>query len=98
VIAVAGGAAAVIGHSSGAVLALEAAAGGAPISRLAVYEPSYIVPVTRPQPSADLADHLTALVTADRRDDAVALFLTEAAGLARSGRRRHEARARSGPA
>ena len=44
VIAVAGGAAAVIGHSSGGVLALRAAAGGAPISRLAVYEPSYIVP------------------------------------------------------
>ena len=39
------------------------------------------MPGTRPQPSADLADQLTALLTADRRDDAVALFLTEAAGV-----------------
>jgi pimeloyl-ACP methyl ester carboxylesterase len=81
VIAVAGGTAAVVGHSSGAVLALEAAAAGAPISRLAVYEPSYIVPGTRPQPPADLAEQISSLVTDDRRDDAVALFLTEAAGV-----------------
>jgi hypothetical protein len=32
----------VFGHSSGAVLSLEAAAAGAAISRLAVYEPPYL--------------------------------------------------------
>jgi pimeloyl-ACP methyl ester carboxylesterase len=37
-----GGSAMVFGHSSGAVLALEAAAGGAAITRLAVNEPPYL--------------------------------------------------------
>jgi pimeloyl-ACP methyl ester carboxylesterase len=41
-IAAAGGTARVYGHSSGAVLALEAAAAGAGITRLAVYEPPYL--------------------------------------------------------
>ena len=36
-----GGAAAVYGHSSGGALALEAAAAGLPVTRLAVYEPPY---------------------------------------------------------
>ena len=38
----------VFGHSSGAVLALEAAASGLPIARLVVYEPPYIVGDTAP--------------------------------------------------
>jgi pimeloyl-ACP methyl ester carboxylesterase len=37
-----GGSVMVFGHSSGAVLSLEAAAGGAAITRLAVYEPPYL--------------------------------------------------------
>jgi pimeloyl-ACP methyl ester carboxylesterase len=37
-----GGSAMVFGHSSGAVLSLEAAASGAAITRLAVYEPPYL--------------------------------------------------------
>jgi pimeloyl-ACP methyl ester carboxylesterase len=37
-----GGSAMVYGHSSGAVLSLEAAAGGAAITRLAAYEPPYL--------------------------------------------------------
>jgi pimeloyl-ACP methyl ester carboxylesterase len=76
-----GGSAAVFGHSSGGVLALEAAIRGLPIDRLAVYEPSFMVPGTRPLPPEDLFDRLRALVRADRRDDAVALFSTEAVGL-----------------
>jgi pimeloyl-ACP methyl ester carboxylesterase len=39
----AGGSAGVFGHSSGAVLALRAAEAGLPITRLAVYEPPFIV-------------------------------------------------------
>lgn len=81
VIGAAGGAASVFGHSSGAVLALEAAARGMRIERLAVYEPSYIVDDSRPRPAADLADQLRNLVAEGRRGDAVALFLTECAGL-----------------
>ena len=41
VIEAVGGSAAVYGHSSGGALALEAAAAGLPVSRLAVYEPPY---------------------------------------------------------
>jgi pimeloyl-ACP methyl ester carboxylesterase len=54
------------GESSGAVLALEAVLAGAPISKLALNEPPFIVTNdTDPMP-ADLLDRLEALV-ADRR-------------------------------
>ena len=78
VVEVTGGAPAVFGHSSGAVIALEAAAAGVPMSRLVPYEPPYIVDESRTRPGADLAERLTALVAADRRSDAARLFLTEA--------------------
>jgi pimeloyl-ACP methyl ester carboxylesterase len=75
-LAEAGGSASVYGISSGAALALEAAAAGLPITQLAVYEPPY-----RTDP-ADLAgataytERLTALLARNLRDDAVELFLT----------------------
>ena len=69
----------VFGHSSGAVLALEAAVRGVPIAKLVAYEPPYIVEGTRPRPGADLAGRLAALVAAGNRADAARLFLTEAA-------------------
>jgi pimeloyl-ACP methyl ester carboxylesterase len=76
-----GGSASLFGHSSGGVLALEAAMRGMPIERLVVYEPPYMVEGTRPLPATDLFDRLCALVRADRRDEAVGLFYTEAVGL-----------------
>ena len=48
VIAAAGGAAMVFGHSSGCVLALEAARAGLPITHLALYEPPFVIDHTRP--------------------------------------------------
>ena len=49
----------VYGHSSGAVLSLEAALAGLPIKRLVVYEPPYVTDTQgRDAPSADLADRL----------------------------------------
>ena len=66
------------GHSSGAVLALEAAASGVPTKKLVVYEPPYIVDDNRTRPGTDLADRVGALVAADRRSDAAKLFLAEA--------------------
>jgi pimeloyl-ACP methyl ester carboxylesterase len=74
VISAAGGAAAVYGMSSGAVLAVEAAAAGAGVTRLALYEPPPLL-------AGDLADHLAGLVAADRRGDAVEHFLTAAVRL-----------------
>ncbi|MFL6138180.1 MAG: alpha/beta fold hydrolase [Frankiaceae bacterium] len=72
----AGGPAAVFGHSSGAILALEAAAHGVPISKVMAYEPPYIVDAGRPRP-AGLAARTRALVDAGQRDEAMTLFLTE---------------------
>jgi pimeloyl-ACP methyl ester carboxylesterase len=72
----AGGSPFVFGHSSGASLALEAAASGLQISKLAVYEPPYIVDDTRVHP-AGMSERLADLIEKDRRGDAVKLFLAE---------------------
>ena len=76
-----GGSVSVFGHSSGAVLALEAAERGVAIDRLAVYEPPYVTDGGRTRPADDVADRVTTLIRADRRDDAVTLFLTEGVGV-----------------
>jgi pimeloyl-ACP methyl ester carboxylesterase len=75
VIAEAGGAAAVFGLSSGAALALEAAASGLAITRLALYEPPYSV-----EPDEDPAylERLHELIAAGRHGDAVDWFLSNA--------------------
>jgi pimeloyl-ACP methyl ester carboxylesterase len=80
VIAVAGGSASVYGTSSGAALALEAAASGLAITKLALWEPSYIVE-GRPRPPADTARIYTELVAAGRRGDAVEYFMAKVVGL-----------------
>jgi pimeloyl-ACP methyl ester carboxylesterase len=73
----AGGTAFVFGHSSGAVLALEAARLlPTRITRLALYEPPFVVDDTHaPQPEG-FAAQLDALVAAGRRGDAAARFMT----------------------
>jgi pimeloyl-ACP methyl ester carboxylesterase len=70
----AGGAAFVCGMSSGAVLALEAANHLSGIKKLALYEAPFIVDNTRPKTEDDW-DRISAAVVADRRSDAVKLFL-----------------------
>jgi pimeloyl-ACP methyl ester carboxylesterase len=77
VIAAAGGSAQVYGISSGAVLALEAAGRGAAIESLALYEPPFIVDDSRPPLAADYLPQLERLVAADRRGDAVRLFMRQ---------------------
>jgi pimeloyl-ACP methyl ester carboxylesterase len=72
----AGGAAFVFGHSSGAVLGLEAAARGMSVSKLAVYEPPYIVDDTRVRPD-QLGERVSALIASGHRSEAMKLFLTE---------------------
>ncbi|GAA1672044.1 alpha/beta fold hydrolase [Fodinicola feengrottensis] len=79
VIAAAGGSAMVFGGSSGSALVLEAAHRGAPITRMALWEPPYHVDETAPYLPADFALQLGKLVDAGRPGDAVALFLTGAA-------------------
>ncbi|HEU0293659.1 MAG TPA: alpha/beta hydrolase [Anaerolineales bacterium] len=66
----------VFGYSSGAILALRAAAHGLDIAQLALYEP----PPTGAK-AGQLAPQLTELIAAGRRGDAVELFQTEAVGI-----------------
>jgi pimeloyl-ACP methyl ester carboxylesterase len=74
-IAAAGGSAALFGCSSGAALALEAANRGLPVTRLALYEPPFIVDDARPPVGADFIPGVEAALKAGRRGDAVARFM-----------------------
>jgi pimeloyl-ACP methyl ester carboxylesterase len=78
VIDAAGGSARVYGHSSGAVLALLAAAGGLPITKVVAYEPPMFI--AAPDGAPDLAEELHRLADEGRAGDAAALFLEVAAG------------------
>ena len=75
-----GGSASLWGWSSGAVLALRAAATGLPIRDLALYEPPFLVDDSRPLPAPDFSERLTALVTDGDRGGAVKLYMTEGMG------------------
>ncbi|WP_437676748.1 alpha/beta fold hydrolase [Sorangium sp. So ce131] len=82
VIQAAGGAAAVFGYSSGALLALAAAARGLAITRLALYEAPPSQPADAPpgQP-AEHVQALASLVAAGRRGDAVEYFQRRMVGI-----------------
>jgi pimeloyl-ACP methyl ester carboxylesterase len=77
----AGGSAFVYGVSSGAALALEAAAHGLPIEKLALYEPPFVADGGAPRPAADHEARLRELVSAGRRGAAVRYFMTEMVGM-----------------
>ena len=81
VIGEAGGSAGVFGDSGGGILALEAAARGLPITRLAVWEPPYVIDGSRPPVPQDYREQLAALLAVGRRGDMVELFLTQAVGM-----------------
>lgn len=72
---------AVCEFSSGAVLALRAAAAGSAIDRLVLYEPPFVVSDDRSPLAADYSDRLAVHLAGDRPDDAVAAFLTETVGV-----------------
>jgi pimeloyl-ACP methyl ester carboxylesterase len=71
----AGGSAFVYGHSSGAALALEAAARGVPITGLVAYEPPYSALDDGTGGSAELLEGVRARIAAGDRDGAASLFL-----------------------
>jgi pimeloyl-ACP methyl ester carboxylesterase len=76
-----GGSAGLFGHSSGAVLALEAASRGLPVEKVAAYETPFIPDGSRPRPASDVSERLVRLVQAGDRESATALFQTEVIGL-----------------
>jgi len=77
----AGGSAFVFGHSSGAVLALEAAKQGLPITKLALYEPPFVLDESRPPLPADYVPHLRQLIASGRPEEALIYFMTAAVGI-----------------
>jgi pimeloyl-ACP methyl ester carboxylesterase len=80
-ITAAGGSATVFGYSSGATLALKAAASGLPVTKLVLYEPPFRTDDSHPPLPAGLAGQLAELVAAGRRGDAVELYQTTAVGI-----------------
>ena len=77
----AGGAARVFGYSSGAHLALEGAARGLNITKLALYDAPFIVGDDVPRPPKDIAAQLEKLVSSGRRGEAVELYQTRLVGI-----------------
>ena len=76
VIGLAGGHAHLYGSSSGAGLALEAAAAGAPVDKLILWEPPYNVdPAGRPP--ADAVEQLDRMIAEGRRGDAATYFMVD---------------------
>lgn len=75
VIEAAGGSAFAYGHSSGAILVLEAVTRGVPISEAAVYEPPYTVDRNGDGASDQLLEDIQAALTRGDRDRAAELFL-----------------------
>ena len=73
----AGGSAFVFGGSSGGVLTLDAAAHGLSITKLAVYEPPFVVDDSRDPIPADMVDQLKEMVTSGHRGDAAETFMTK---------------------
>ena len=81
VITAAGGSACVFGASSGGALALEAAARGLAITKLALWEVPYSADARGPRPPADLAEMYTRMVAEGRRGDVIEYFMSQIVGL-----------------
>jgi pimeloyl-ACP methyl ester carboxylesterase len=80
-ITAAGGSASVFGYSSGATLALKAAASGLPVTKLVLYEPPFNTDDSYPALPTGFAGQLAELVSAGRRGEAVELYQTKAVGI-----------------
>jgi pimeloyl-ACP methyl ester carboxylesterase len=78
----AGGPVYIFGHSSGAVLALEAVSKlSSRIKKAVLYEPPFIVDGSRPPVPEDFTKRVNELVSAGRRGDAVEHFMVSAVGV-----------------
>jgi pimeloyl-ACP methyl ester carboxylesterase len=79
-IQVAGGSAHVAGLSSGGALALEAAASGLNITKVAAYEPPYVAQQDPAHAQADHEGQLKRILSEGRRGDAVKYFMKDMVG------------------
>ena len=73
----AGGSAFVFGGSSGGVLSLDAAAQALNMTKLAVYEPPFVVDDSRDPVPQDIIDQLKEMIASGRPGDAAAAFMTK---------------------
>jgi pimeloyl-ACP methyl ester carboxylesterase len=80
VIAAAGASVGLFGSSSGAALALTATASGASVSKLALWEPPYIVDPSA-RPPKDQVQQYETMVAEGRRGDAAEYFMTKVVGM-----------------
>ncbi|MBW7455541.1 alpha/beta hydrolase, partial [Paenibacillus sepulcri] len=76
----AGGSANVWGLSSGAVLALQAAAKGLNITKLALHEPPFVVDAADRKPPENFLKHVSGLIAANRRAETIKYFMTQGMG------------------
>jgi pimeloyl-ACP methyl ester carboxylesterase len=76
----AGGSAYVWGLSSGAVLALQAAADGANITKLALHEPPFVVDHAGHMPPKDFMMQVNELISDGRRAETIKYFMTKGFG------------------
>ena len=80
VIDAAGGSAHLWGSSSGAVLAMIAAASGAPVDKLALWEPPFILDENA-RPPSDQVEQYERMIAEGRRGDAAEYFMTKVVGM-----------------
>jgi pimeloyl-ACP methyl ester carboxylesterase len=80
VVGAAGGSACLYGTSSGAALALVAAASGLAITKLAMWEPPYIIDESL-RPPKDQVEQYNRMIAEDRRGDAVEYFMSKVVGM-----------------
>jgi len=73
----AGGSAFVFGGSSGGVLTLDAAAHGSDITKLAIYEPPFVVDDSRDPVPENMVDQLNDMIVSGRRGEAAETFMTK---------------------
>ena len=73
----AGGSAFVFGGSSGGVLTLDAAAHGSNITKLAIYEPPFVVDDSRDPVPENMVDELKDMIASGQRGDAAETFMTK---------------------
>jgi pimeloyl-ACP methyl ester carboxylesterase len=80
VIDAAGGSANLWGSSSGAVLAMIATASGAPVTKLALWEPPFILDENA-RPPADQVEQYERMIAEGRRGDAAEYFMSKVVGM-----------------
>lgn len=73
-----GGSALLYGHSSGAALALEAVLRGVDVTRLAVYEPPFLIDPGHSPLAGDYVQRLEGHIAAGHRGEAIEQFMREA--------------------